>query len=61
MIAFTGGITIFRQTKAIWKMNSSNAVTINNTLNSFTFLEPLFILIVAVGCIIGVYACRMGF
>jgi len=54
IIAFAVGITVFRQTKAIWKMSSVNAVTINNTLNGMGFIEPLLVIIaivVAVACL----------
>ena len=51
IVAFAVGITVFRQTKAIWDMDSTNAVTINNSLNSMTAIEPLLI-IVAIACIL---------
>ena len=48
ILAFVGGITIFRQSRAIWDMPSQNAVSINTTLNTYTFIEPAFLIIIVV-------------
>lgn len=61
VIAFAAGLTIFRQTRAIWRMNSSNACTINTTLNTYTAIEPLLIVIIF-ACIPLAYAyIKKGF
>jgi len=61
IIAFAVGITVFRQTKAIWKMNSINAITINNTLNSFSIIEPLLVIIAIVVAVACLGTVRAGF
>ena len=61
VIAFTAGITIFRQTRAIWTMTSTNAVTINATLNTFTGLEPMMIIIAVVGLAFLLLGVNRGF
>ena len=48
ILAFALGVTVFRQTRAIWTMESQNAVTINNTLNTFTCFEPLLLIVAVV-------------
>jgi len=55
------GITVLRQSKAIWKMESRNACTINNTLNTFTCIEPILIIIVVVALIFAAFTTRLGF
>jgi hypothetical protein len=61
ILAFAMGITILRQSKAIWSMNSSNAITINNTLNTFTLIEPLFVIIIIVAVVCLWVCTRLGF
>lgn len=61
VIAFAGGVTALRQTKAIWTMDSPNAVAINNTLNTVTGLEPLLIVIVVILLILVCVPVRLGF
>lgn len=62
VVAYTGGITLLRQTRAIWYMNSSNAVSTNTTLNTYTFIEPLFIIVtIALIMIAVVTFSRFGF
>ena len=61
IIAFAVCITVFRQTKAIWKMNNINAITINNTLNSFSIIEPLLVIIAIVIAIACLGTVRAGF
>ena len=62
IVALAGGITVFRQTHAIWNMTSTNACTINSTLNSVTIIEPILIILVIGGIIAVVsYTGRVGF
>ena len=61
IISFAFGVTIFRQTKAIWKMESSNAITINSTLNTFSIIEPLLVIIAIVACIACLGTVKAGF
>jgi len=61
VIAFAGGITVLRQTKAIWHMNSPNAVSFNNTLNTFTSIEPIFIIIVIFFLIVALMTTSRAF
>ena len=61
VMAFAVGITTFRQTKAIWKMNSTNAVTINNTLNTFTAIEPVLVLVAVIVGVLALASVSRGF
>jgi len=61
IIAFAVGITVFRQTKAIWTMTSTNAMTINNTLNGMGFIEPILVIIAVILCIVCAGTVRSGF
>lgn len=61
VVAFAGGVTLFRQTHAIWHMNSSNACTINSTLNSVYVIEPILIVVVAAGLAVAIASTRRGF
>ena len=61
IIAFAIGITVFRQTKAIWSMTSTNAITINCTLNTFGYIEPLLIVIILATALVCVGTINRGF
>jgi len=61
VVAFAGGITLFRQTHAIWDMNSSNACTINTTLNSVYVIEPILVIVVVAGLILALASTKLGF
>jgi len=61
VIAFSIGVTLFRQTKSIWTMTSTNAITINNTLNTFTIIEPVLIIIIAIIAIACLSTVNRGF
>lgn len=61
IIAFAIGITVFRQTKAIWNMTSTNAMTINNTLNDIRFIEPILVIIAIIVCIVCAGTVKAGF
>ena len=61
VIAFAGGITILRQTHAIWEMDSANACTINSTLNTFSSIEPILLIVIAVALILMFSFTSRGF
>jgi len=61
ILSFAGGLTMFRQTKAIWSMTSDNAISINNTLNSIPTIEPLLVLIVAIVAAAALVTSNKGF
>jgi len=61
ILAFTGGLTIFRQTKAIWDMPSQNAVAINTTLNTYYFIEPAFLIVIVVIVVFTMMITRRAF
>ena len=61
IMAFAFGVTVLRQTKAIWGMSSTNAVTINSTLNSFTMIEPVLILVVILVAGVAMCTTKLGF
>jgi len=61
IIAFAIGVTVFRQTKAIWTMESQNAVTMNSTLNTFTIIEPVLVIIAIILCVITGVTVKAGF
>ena len=61
VMAFAVGLTVLRQTRAIWEMDSPNAVSMNNTMNTFTSIEPSLILIIIVAIAIGFMSTRRAF
>ena len=61
VVTFALGITILRQTHAIWDMETTNACTINSTLNTVTGLETIIVVIVVVGAILLMTSTRKGF
>jgi hypothetical protein len=64
ILAFTIGVFIFRETKAIWHMTSSNAITMNATMNMFgnPAVEVIvMILIMIVAAFLLMRTCSMGF
>jgi len=61
IITFALGVTILRQTHAIWDMETQNAATVNATLNSVYGLEPLIVLVVIAGAILLMVSTSRGF
>lgn len=61
VVTFALGVTILRQTHAIWDMETQNAVTVNSTLNTVYGLEPLIAMIVIVGLVLLWMSTRLGF
>ena len=61
VIAFAVGITLFRQTKSIWTMTITNAITINNTLNTFPIIEHVLLIIIAIVAIVCLGTVNKGF
>lgn len=65
-MAFIVGMFVLRQTHAIWSMTSSNAVTMNSTMNFAFGMNPIteiitmILIIMVVGLILS-YATKMGF
>ena len=51
VVAYGTGILIFRESKAIWEMESSNATSINSTFNMIPNLS-MFIVVIIVLCLI---------
>jgi len=51
VLAFIVGLVVLRQTHAIWTMTSSNACTINATLNTVFTMNPIVEVIVLVAII----------
>jgi len=52
VLAFAVGVTAFRQSRAIWTMTSPAAIEVNTTLNTIASLEPLLLVIIAVGVLL---------
>jgi len=61
VMAFAVGLTVLRQTKDIWEMDSPNAVSMNNTMNTFTSLEPLLIIVIIAAVVAGFMTTRRSF
>ena len=66
LLAFVIGLTVFRQTHAIWSMTSSNAVTTNTTLNvMFGGNNSLEVVVMIIIIVVVMYflmrSTRMGF
>jgi len=61
VMAFAVGLTVLRQTKAIWDMDSPNAVSMNTTMNTFTSIEPVLIIIILAALCLGFMSTRRAF
>jgi len=57
VISFALGLTVLRQTRAIWHMHSPNAVTFNTTLNTVTAIEPMLVVTIIILLILAALIC----
>ena len=57
ILAFTVGVFVLRQTHAIWNMNTSNAMTVNASMNTIFSMNPFVEIVVMVLVICGVAWC----
>ena len=61
VMAFAVGLTVLRQTRDIWTMDSPNACAMNSTMNTFTSIEPLLVVVIIAALILGFMTTQRSF